>query len=226
MKSGWMAVVGAAALAWPGTSAQGQAPVIASFGSNGELVCTNLQPGSTASVVWASSLLGPWTNSAPGLDAVTADTNGAIRVSMPVLFWSSPMFCRVSGVGAFPPFYAPSNMVWIAPGTFVMGSPTNEPARRSDETQHTVTLTKGFCMGRFEVSQGEYLAMMGNNPSSFLGDLSRPVEMVSWNDAVAYCTALTARERSAGRLPAGCVYRLPTESEWEYACRAGDDDGV
>jgi formylglycine-generating enzyme required for sulfatase activity len=234
MKSVWMAVVGAAALAGPGTSAQGQSPVIASFGRNGELVCTNLLAGSTASVVWISSVLGPWTNSPPGLDAVTADTNGAIRVNVPLLSVSGPMFYRVRGVPAlppFPPFSAPSNMVWISPGSFVMGSPATEPMREENETQHTVTLTKGFCMGRFEVTQAEYLAVMGNNPSYFTTndfygnpispDLSRPVERVNWFDATNYCAQLTARERSAGRLPDGYVYRLPTESEWEYACRAG-----
>ena len=107
-----------------------------------------------------------------------------------------------------------------------MGSPTNEPARYDNETQHTVTLTKGFCMGKFEVTQAEYLAVMGSNPSYFTGDLSRPVEQVSWNDATNYCAQLTERERSAGRLTAGCGYRLPTESEWEYAYRGGDDHAI
>jgi len=119
------------------------------------------------------------------------------------------------------------NMVWILPGTFVMGSPTNEALRMVDETQHTVTLTKGFYMGKYEVTQGEYLALIGSNPSYFTPangysqDLNRPVEEVSWEDATNYCAQLTQREQAAGRLPAGWVYRLPTESEWEYACRAG-----
>jgi len=63
--------------------------------------------------------------------------------------------------------------------------------------------------------------VIGNNPSYFPGDANRPVEQVSWNDATNYCAQLTARERLAGRLPAGWAYRLPTEAEWEYACRAG-----
>jgi formylglycine-generating enzyme required for sulfatase activity len=196
-------------LSLAGTSAFGQVPVIASFSQNGLLVCTNLLPGTTASVEWASSALGPWTNTWAALDAVTADSNGAIRVSV-------PMFYRLRG------FAVPSNMVWIAPGTFVMGSPPDEPARSSDEgPQTTVTLSQGFCMGKYEVTQGEYLAVMGSNPSYFTGDLSQPVEHVSWNDAVAYCAALTAQEQAAGRLPAGYVYRLPTEAEWEYGCRSG-----
>jgi len=124
-----------------------------------------------------------------------------------------------------------TNLVWIPPGTFVMGSPTSEAPRDSRETQHNVTLTKGFYMGKYAVTQGEYLALMGSNPSYFTTndaygnpispDLNRPVEMVSWGDATNYCAHLTVQEQAAGRLPAGWVYRLPTESEREYACRAG-----
>jgi formylglycine-generating enzyme required for sulfatase activity len=123
------------------------------------------------------------------------------------------------------------NMVWIPPGTFVMGSPTSEAQRGSDEMQHTVTLTKGFYMGKYAVTQGEYLALIGSNPSYFTTrdasgnpippDLNRPVEQVSWDDASNYCAYLGQQERAAGRLPSDWVYRLPTESEWEYACRAG-----
>lgn len=114
------------------------------------------------------------------------------------------------------------NMAYIPPGTFTMGSPDSEPVRTSSEGPQTrVTISCGFYMGKYEVTQAEYVAVMGGNPSYFTGDVSRPVEQVSWNDAVAYCTALTAREREAGRLPAGYAYQLPTEAEWEYACRAG-----
>ena len=113
------------------------------------------------------------------------------------------------------------NLVFIPAGTFTMGSPDSEPARYSWEgPQTTVTISRGFWMGKYEVTQGEYLAVMGSNPSYFQGG-SLPVEHVSWDDAVAYCAALTVRERSGGRLPAGYGYRLPTEAEWEYACRAG-----
>ncbi len=113
-------------------------------------------------------------------------------------------------------------MVWIKPGTFILGSRADEPGRGSDEGPQTVvTLTKGFWMGAHEVTQGEYLKVVGSNPSGFPGDTNRPVEQVSWNNATNYCRLLTLSERTAGRLPAGWGYRLPTEAEWEYACRAG-----
>jgi formylglycine-generating enzyme required for sulfatase activity len=113
-------------------------------------------------------------------------------------------------------------MVWIPPGTFTMGSPASEPDRHSDEGPQTVvTLSRGFFLGKYEVTQREYLDVMGTNPSYFTGDLDRPVEQVTWYEAVEYCNRLTARERAAGRLPAGYEYRLPTEAQWEYACRAG-----
>jgi formylglycine-generating enzyme required for sulfatase activity len=75
-------------------------------------------------------------------------------------------------------------------------------------------------MGKYEVTQGEYLAVVGSNPSFFKDDLSRPVETVTWLDATNYCGLLTQGERAATRIPTNCVYRLPTEAEWEYACRA------
>jgi formylglycine-generating enzyme required for sulfatase activity len=113
-------------------------------------------------------------------------------------------------------------MVGIPAGTFTMGSPANEVDRHPDEGPQTqVTISHGFWMGKYEVTQSEYLNVTGSNPSSFRGDVNRPVETVSWNDAISYCSKLTERERTAGRLPSGYVYRLPTEAEWEYAARAG-----
>ena len=102
-----------------------------------------------------------------------------------------------------------------------MGSPLSEADRGSDEVQHTVTLTQGFWVSDHEVKQAEYEAVMGGNPSSFKGDLNRPVDSVSWNDAVLYCQKLTERERGAGLITARQAYRLPTEAEWEYSARAG-----
>jgi formylglycine-generating enzyme required for sulfatase activity len=129
---------------------------------------------------------------------------------------------------------APTNMVFIPPGTFRMGSPTNEVDRYDGEGPQTeVTISRGFWMGKYEVTQGEYLAVMGTNPSSFTGDTNLPVEMVTWYDATNYCATLTQRERGVGRIGTNSVYRLPTEAEWEYACRGwtstrfsyGDDPG-
>jgi formylglycine-generating enzyme required for sulfatase activity len=103
-----------------------------------------------------------------------------------------------------------------------LGSPPNEVDRDWWEGPQTVvTISRGYWMGKYEVTQGEYLSLMNTNPSTFPGDPSRPVEFVSWSDATNFCGRLTQRERTAERIPSGWVYRLPTEAEWEYACRAG-----
>jgi len=111
-------------------------------------------------------------------------------------------------------------MIWVEPGTFMMGSPVSEPNRRSDETQHEVTLTKGFWLGKYEVTQSQWREVMGTSPSLFAGD-NLPVEQVSWEDAMSFCAKFTEQESGAARLPAGYIYSLPTEAQWEYACRAG-----
>jgi formylglycine-generating enzyme required for sulfatase activity len=117
-------------------------------------------------------------------------------------------------------------MVFIPPGTFRMGSlPDEQPPQVVAGPQTEVTLSRGFWMGKYEVTQGEYLAVMGTNPSRFqppevTADPNRPVESVTWSDATNYCGVLTMQAQRAGRSPVNCVYRLPTEAEWEYACRA------
>src|SRR5262249_54881978 len=116
----------------------------------------------------------------------------------------------------------PTNMVFIAPTTFTMGSPSTELDRDSNEGPQTiVTLTRGFWIGKYEVTQGEYLSVMNTNPSQFPGAPTRPIPSVSWPDATNYCAKLTERELAAGRIPAGSRYRLPTEAEWECAARSG-----
>jgi formylglycine-generating enzyme required for sulfatase activity len=114
-------------------------------------------------------------------------------------------------------------LVRIPPGKFVMGSPKEEKERFANEDQHEVEITKAFFMGKYTVTQSEYVRVMDKNPSHFKEvarvDTSRfPVESVSWNDAVAFCAELS---KLPGEKAAGRKYRLPTDAEWEYACRAG-----
>jgi len=101
-------------------------------------------------------------------------------------------------------------LIWCPPGKFIMG-----PSSGDSSPAHPVRLTKGFYLGKYEVTQKQYQKIMGKNPSNFKGE-KLPVEMVSWNDAVAFCELLSKRERSLG-----WKFALPTEAQWEYACRAG-----
>ena len=120
-------------------------------------------------------------------------------------------------------------MAYIPPGTFAMGS---ENGAGSERPQTRVTLTIGYWLGKTEVTQGQWEALMGAtvvrqrdkaNPGWPLRGEGPdyPVYYVNWNEAMEYCQRLTERERSAGRLPEGFKYTLPTEAQWEYACRAG-----
>jgi formylglycine-generating enzyme required for sulfatase activity len=126
----------------------------------------------------------------------------------------------------------PDGFVRVEGGTFTMGSPSSEKDRSSDESQHQVTVGS-FTMGKYEVTQKEWVEVMGNNPSNFKGD-TLPVETVSWNDAVEYCNKRSIKE---GLVPAyrgsgnnitcdfgASGYRLPTEAEWEFAARGGTKD--
>ena len=115
----------------------------------------------------------------------------------------------------------PLELVYIHAGSFWMGSPKDELGRSDDEIPHRVTLTQDFWLGKYSVTQRQWIVVMGSNPSYFQNGDRYPVEQVSWYDAMAFCQKLTERERSAGRLPAGYEYTLPTEAQWEYACRAG-----
>jgi uncharacterized repeat protein (TIGR02543 family) len=127
----------------------------------------------------------------------------------------------------------PTDVSLVSAGTFMMGSPSDEPGRFSNETQHEVTISKAFYMGKYEVTQAEWKAVMGTNPSTFQGD-NLPVESVSWNDEIEYCNKLSLLE---GRTPcytgsgynvqcnfSANGYRLPTEAEWEWAAKGGGKD--
>lgn len=109
----------------------------------------------------------------------------------------------------------PLELEYIPSGTFWMGSPQKEKRRARDETRHKVTISSGFYLGKYPVTQAQWQAVMGKNPSHFKGELL-PVETVSWDDAVSFCKTLCRKTK--------LDYRLPTEAEWEYACRAGTTD--
>jgi len=126
----------------------------------------------------------------------------------------------VEGEDWSPPYFN-LDMVWLSPASFEMGSPVSEFRRLPNEDTATkVTFTNGYWIGTKEVRQSLYEIIMRENPSQFKGD-NLPVESVNWEDANEFCQRLTIFEQDAGRLPAGWVYRLPTEAEWEYAARGG-----
>jgi len=113
---------------------------------------------------------------------------------------------------------ADMEMVWINPGTFIMGSPENESNRESNETQHEVTISKGFWLGKYEITQSQWESVMNTRPwegQVFVKNIpNHPAVYISWNDIQSFIAKLNEAEKTD-------KYRLPTEAEWEYACRAG-----
>jgi len=109
-------------------------------------------------------------------------------------------------------------VVWCPPGKFMMGSPENEEGREDDEVQHEVTLTRGFWLAKTETTRGQWESVMGENPSAFEG-VDLPVEAVSWDDVQSWLAEMNRRHP----LLEGWKWDLPTEAQWEYACRAGAD---
>ena len=116
-------------------------------------------------------------------------------------------------------------LIEIPAGTFTMGSPEDEKGRGKAEDQVSVKLTKPFLLGKYEVTQGQWKSVMGSEPwqdkVKVKVDKDCPATFVSWDDATEFCEKLTDLERKSGKLQADEEYRLPTEAEWEYACRAG-----
>jgi formylglycine-generating enzyme required for sulfatase activity len=177
------------------------------------------------SVSWSSSNYNIATVSANGLVAGVSVGNATITVTTSDGNRTATCSVSVTSSGT-----VSISLVRIEGGTFTMGSPSNEPERFSDEgPQHQVTLS-AFYMGKYQVTQAEYQSVMGTNPSYFKGS-NLPVEQVSWYDAAEFCNRLS---QSEGLTPAYTIngtnvtcnwnangYRLPTEAEWEYACRAG-----
>ena len=117
------------------------------------------------------------------------------------------------------------SLCWCPSGRFVMGSPQDEPERRPGEDQVEVTLTRGFWMAKYEATQGQWHRVIGKLPGELTAQLPAgddlPVGNVNFAEAEAFCQRLTERARKSGQLPSDWEFRLPTEAQWEYACRAG-----
>lgn len=186
----------------------------------GSLAISRFLPGRTRTATSATDGLSP----KPPVATVDSITRQPAGPSLPTTVNSDSMRPRLS------PTVVPDvensvgmQFIWCPPGQFLMGSPQTEPGHQPDEQQHEVTLTSGFYLSRYLVSVQQASLTTGLQPSrSMLKNEPRYLERAqvfsTWNDAIIFCRQLTSlpEERSAGR-----IYRLPTEAEWEYACRAG-----
>jgi len=174
-----------------------------------------------------STAAGPWSFAVIDPPGACCAANGTCAVTLQAAC-TAPSTWTMFGVCN--PNPCTQGMILVPVGPFTMGSPTSEPGRGSGEIQHQVTLTKSFYMSDHEVTQSEWRSVMGTSPSSFTGD-NLPVESVGWLDCIDYCNRRSAREGldSVYTRTGTTVtwdqskngYRLPTEAEWEYACRAG-----
>ena len=162
---------------------------------------------------------------APGDAVHSKSVEWAAGVDVPGVLWEE---CQVKVTAREVPIVvnlpggATMEMVWIEPGTFTMGSPDTEEGRDSHDEgpQHEVTITQGFYLGKFELTQGQWESVMGTTPwagqSYVQEDPNNPAVYILWNDMQAFIDSLNTAEGSD-------VYRLPSEAEWEYACRAGTE---
>jgi formylglycine-generating enzyme required for sulfatase activity len=178
--------------------------------------CQAVVPDFTVSAVASDACVGAVTITQSPL-AGTLTSAGA--VSVPVTLTATDMIGNTSNCVATLTVsqsgYCQLGLVPIQPGTFQMGEVgVAEPV-------HSVTISYPFWMGTREVMQSEYVLLIGSNPSYFQGSGNLPVEQVTWFNARSYCAALTAQQYALGAVPSGYEFRLPTEAEWEYACRAG-----
>jgi formylglycine-generating enzyme len=155
-----------------------------------------------------------------------------------VLYWIAPGALLASIYWLMVEHDLKMQLCWVPPGTFMMGSPVGEAERNADEDQVEVTLSHGFWLGKFEVTQRQWENLMGTtlrqqsgggasrfrifSDSKVYGEGGNsPMYYVNYHEALAFCAKLTNHERRAGRLSADWEYTLPTEAQWEYACRAG-----
>jgi formylglycine-generating enzyme required for sulfatase activity len=168
-----------------------------------------------------------YTGAASAIRSIVFRDVASVTTTLPPMVASAPIPITNNPQPITPPIAAPRagetkliggiEMIWCPPGTFLMGSPAAEALRGTDESQHEVTLSQGFWLAKTECTQAQWAAVMGTSSSEFPGS-RLPVENVSWDEAMTWCQRMNT---SARDLPPGMKWTLPTEAQWEYACRAG-----
>ena len=216
------------------TVADTTAPVITSCAANQTVAansnCQGVVPDFTTGVIASDSCGGAVTLSqspAAGTTTSSGLSSTAVTITATDLTGNTATCTATLTVTLSGACQIPSGFVAIQPGTFQMGSNAANAAPYynangvSTQPLHMVSISYLLWMGAKEVTQEQYTLLMGNNPSHFSGNPNYPVERVTWFNARAYCAALNAQQAAMGSVPVGYEYRLPTEAEWEYACRAG-----